>query len=300
MCRAAWIIGPAKGHASSVSALKHDVTFSGELARISGATTIRVNSLHGQGIDQLAAGLVVEAVAPDGTIEAVRVEGASSFAIAVQWHPEWEVTHFLDRKRLFEAFGQACDRIGAWSKNRGLTVASPGDKLSHSALESPSVWQKSFLYSVLPKGGALMDIQTIDNQYRQLQTQSQQTVQELRALAMKLQGAAQAGNQDAREWFLDLKSIALAIQSEQNQVANLLQALHNFMENQNRMSAAGPPGAISSRCSSRCPIRSRIMAVTRSSKRAAILGEFMNSGFGRAITMGAGFGIGDDLINSIF
>ena len=89
--------------------LKHDVTLSGELARISGAETIRVNSLHGQGIDQLASGLVVEAMASDGTIEAVRVEGASSFAIAVQWHPEWEVTHFLDRKRLFEAFGRACD-----------------------------------------------------------------------------------------------------------------------------------------------------------------------------------------------
>ena len=79
-----------------------------------------------------------------------------------------------------------------------------------------------------------MDIQTIDNQYRQLQTQSQNTVQELRDLAMKLQGSAQAGNQDAREWFLDLKSIALAIQAEQNQVANLLQALHNFMESQNQ------------------------------------------------------------------
>jgi hypothetical protein len=26
----------------------------------------------------------------------------------------------------------------------------------------------------------------------------------------------------------------------------------------------------------------------------------LNSGFGRAITLGAGFGIGDDLINKIF
>ncbi|MDE8342464.1 MAG: gamma-glutamyl-gamma-aminobutyrate hydrolase family protein, partial [Acidocella sp.] len=56
----------------------------------------------------LAPGLAVEALAPDGTIEAVRVEGAKSFAMAVQWHPEWEVTHFEDRKRLFEAFGAAC------------------------------------------------------------------------------------------------------------------------------------------------------------------------------------------------
>ncbi len=89
--------------------LKHPVRLSGELARISGAAEIEVNSLHGQGLDQLAPGLVVEAVAPDGTIEAVRVEGAKSFALAVQWHPEWEVMHFPDRRRLFEAFGTACD-----------------------------------------------------------------------------------------------------------------------------------------------------------------------------------------------
>ncbi len=89
-------------------AVKHEVSLTGELARISGTQTIQVNSLHGQAIDQLASGLVVEATAPDGTIEAVRVEGAKNFALAVQWHPEWEVTHFPDRKRLFNAFGEAC------------------------------------------------------------------------------------------------------------------------------------------------------------------------------------------------
>jgi putative glutamine amidotransferase len=89
-------------------ALKHEVTLSGELARITGANKIQVNSLHGQAIDQLAPGLAVEAFAPDGTIEAVRVEAAKNFALAVQWHPEWEVAHFPDRKRLFNAFGEAC------------------------------------------------------------------------------------------------------------------------------------------------------------------------------------------------
>jgi putative glutamine amidotransferase len=88
--------------------IKHNVALTGELARITGAAEIAVNSLHGQGIDQLAEGLAVEATAPDGTIEAVRVTGAKNFAIAVQWHPEWEVTHFEDRKRLFTAFGEAC------------------------------------------------------------------------------------------------------------------------------------------------------------------------------------------------
>lgn len=94
-------------------AIKHEVTLTGELARIIGAGTIAVNSLHGQAIDQLAEGLVVEGVAPDGTIEAVRVKDAPGFNIAVQWHPEWEVTHYEDRKRLFNAFGDACQAYRA-------------------------------------------------------------------------------------------------------------------------------------------------------------------------------------------
>ena len=149
-----------------------------------------------------------------------------------------------------------------------------------------------------------MDTQIIDNQYRQLQTQSQQTVQELRALAMKLQGAAQAGNQDAREWFLDLKSIALAIQSEQNQVANLLQALHGFVENQNQMQQQGPWG-------NQQPMQQPMPYPPQNyggypqqqypqQQGGGIFGEFMNSGFGRAVATGAGFALGDDLINSIF
>ncbi len=101
--------------------VQHEVTLSGELARISGVGTIQVNSLHGQAIDQLASGLAVEAVAPDGTIEAVRVEGAKTFAIAVQWHPEWEVTHFPDRLRLFNAFGDAC---AAYAAARGARKAA--------------------------------------------------------------------------------------------------------------------------------------------------------------------------------
>jgi putative glutamine amidotransferase len=97
-----------EGTREQLFAIKHNVSLSGRMAEICGAGEIAVNSLHGQGIDQLAPGLAVEALAPDGTIVAVRVEGAKSFAMAVQWHPEWEVTHFEDRKRLFEAFGAAC------------------------------------------------------------------------------------------------------------------------------------------------------------------------------------------------
>jgi putative glutamine amidotransferase len=75
---------------------------------LDGAEAIMVNSLHGQAIDRLAAGLVVEATAPDGTIEAVRVADAPAFALAVQWHPEWRVLDNPVSRRLFAAFGTAC------------------------------------------------------------------------------------------------------------------------------------------------------------------------------------------------
>jgi putative glutamine amidotransferase len=83
------------------------LTPGGELAGLSGALEIEVNSLHAQGIDRIGEGLVVEAVAPDGTIEAARVEGAAAFAIGVQWHPEWRVLEKPDYAALFAAFGEA-------------------------------------------------------------------------------------------------------------------------------------------------------------------------------------------------
>jgi putative glutamine amidotransferase len=73
-----------------------------------GATEITVNSLHGQGVRELGAGLAVEARAPDGVIEAFRVLRATSFALAVQWHPEWRVLENDFSRALFAEFGLAC------------------------------------------------------------------------------------------------------------------------------------------------------------------------------------------------
>jgi putative glutamine amidotransferase len=70
--------------------------------------TFQVNSIHAQGIDRLAPGLRVEGVAPDGLIEAISVEGASTFALGVQWHPEWEVRSNPQYLAIFQAFGEAC------------------------------------------------------------------------------------------------------------------------------------------------------------------------------------------------
>jgi putative glutamine amidotransferase len=79
----------------------------GLLARLLGCERIRINSLHGQGIDRLGEGLVVEAVAEDGTIEAVRVAAARRFAVAVQWHPEFQPLANRTSTLLFRAFAEA-------------------------------------------------------------------------------------------------------------------------------------------------------------------------------------------------
>ncbi|MCG6932251.1 MAG: gamma-glutamyl-gamma-aminobutyrate hydrolase family protein [Gallionella sp.] len=90
----------------------------GKLAAITGSSEIMVNSLHGQGIDRLGAGLVAEAYAPDGLIEAISISGAKSFALAVQWHPEWNVLNVPAYLAIFRAFGEAC-RLRAAQRNDG-------------------------------------------------------------------------------------------------------------------------------------------------------------------------------------
>ena len=80
----------------------------GLLAEITGRSEFMVNSLHGQGIARLGSGLVAEAYAPDGLIEAISISGAKAFALAVQWHPEWDVLNNPPYLSIFRAFGAAC------------------------------------------------------------------------------------------------------------------------------------------------------------------------------------------------
>jgi putative glutamine amidotransferase len=87
----------------------HPVEFTpgGLLNTFSGLSAAHVNSLHGQGIDQLAPSLAEEAIAPDGLIEAFRLDRTDNFLLGVQWHPEW---HFRDDPLsvvIFRAFGTA-------------------------------------------------------------------------------------------------------------------------------------------------------------------------------------------------
>lgn len=80
----------------------------GLLAALLNSSEIDVNSVHGQGIDQLAPGLRIEALAPDGLIEAVSLPSAAAFTCAVQWHPEWFAQTTPSCRALLAAFGAAC------------------------------------------------------------------------------------------------------------------------------------------------------------------------------------------------
>jgi putative glutamine amidotransferase len=87
----------------------HEVvlTSGGLLRELARSDRLTVNSLHSQGVNALGKGLTIEAKAPDGVVEAFRVSEAPSFAVAVQWHPEWEFAKNEFSRALFAAFGNA-------------------------------------------------------------------------------------------------------------------------------------------------------------------------------------------------
>lgn len=92
-----------------VFADRHEVrlTPGGVFARLFGRDTIKVNSLHGQGVLELGSRVISEGVAEDGTIEAIRIDGAAGFALGVQWHAEYDPATNPVNRALFEAFGKA-------------------------------------------------------------------------------------------------------------------------------------------------------------------------------------------------
>ncbi len=132
-----------------------------------------------------------------------------------------------------------------------------------------------------------MDVETIDREYSQLEQEAGETGQAIQALAQKMQAALQAGDANAKEWLLDLKGITLQVQQEQLQMQSVLQALHGFAVNTMQAPAAQPASG-----------QSAVSAPGPGG--SGPLQNFLGGGFGRAIEMGAGFGIGNSLINSIF
>lgn len=92
-----------------VFADRHEVrlTPGGVFAGLLGCESIRVNSLHGQGILDPGQRVVVEGIAEDGTIEAIRIAEAPTFALGVQWHAEYDPQSNPINRALFRAFGDA-------------------------------------------------------------------------------------------------------------------------------------------------------------------------------------------------
>ncbi len=91
-----------------VFAYGHEVSLApgGVLARAYGHDKLKVNSVHYQAIGRLGEGLTIEAVAPDGLVEAVSARPNGAPVVAVQWHPEWRVDSNPDSQTFFALMGR--------------------------------------------------------------------------------------------------------------------------------------------------------------------------------------------------
>ncbi|WP_157015697.1 gamma-glutamyl-gamma-aminobutyrate hydrolase family protein [Mesorhizobium xinjiangense] len=105
-------------------AIRHNVSVKPGscLASVLGAGDVAVNSVHRQAAGRLGPRLDVEAVAEDGTVEAVSVRGARGFAVGVQWHPEYWFRSDEPSARIFRAFGDAV-RAHAAARSASRTAA---------------------------------------------------------------------------------------------------------------------------------------------------------------------------------
>ncbi|UMA66620.1 gamma-glutamyl-gamma-aminobutyrate hydrolase family protein [Roseivivax marinus] len=115
---------PPDGTIEEKFALRHAVNFTegGQFHRLMGSRQVMTNTLHGQGIKAAGKRIVIDGTADDGTPEAIYVDGAPGYALAVQWHPEYRAAEDPVSRPLFAAFG---DAARAWSRGH---VATPDRK----------------------------------------------------------------------------------------------------------------------------------------------------------------------------
>ncbi len=106
---------PPEGSLDEKFAHRHSIEFAeGSIfAKLFGSCSVIVNSLHGQGIKVAGDRVSIEGLAPDGTPEAIAIEDAPGFALAVQWHPEYRAQTDPVSRALFGAFG---DALRAWQR----------------------------------------------------------------------------------------------------------------------------------------------------------------------------------------
>lgn len=116
---------PPDGTIEEKFALRHAVRFSegGVFHRVMGAAEVMTNTLHGQGIKVPGERIVIDGVAPDGTPEALYVDGAPGFTLSVQWHPEYQAAMDPVSRPLFAAFGEAVHAWDAGEMRPALKIA---------------------------------------------------------------------------------------------------------------------------------------------------------------------------------
>ena len=144
-----------------------------------------------------------------------------------------------------------------------------------------------------------MDTDTVDRQFSALQQQAQQTASLIAALAGKLSMAAAAGDPNAREWGLDLKEIALAIRDEQGSTTQLLQSIHALVDSHVTAAPQSPAPPYHQPPAEYSQPQYQ-PSYSPPAQGGGTLQRFLGGRFGQAIVTGAGIGIGDDIVNSIF
>ncbi|MGX0877556.1 putative glutamine amidotransferase [Roseovarius sp. MBR-154] len=112
---------PPEGTMDEQFALRHKVRFQsgGVFHRLMGAEEVMTNTLHGQGVVKPGHGVVIDGWAHDGTPEALYLDAARGFTLAVQWHPEYNAANDPVSRPLFTAFG---DAVRAWAAGQVTPV----------------------------------------------------------------------------------------------------------------------------------------------------------------------------------
>ena len=101
---------PNAGFARDYLAHDVDLAAGSRLRDLLGGASLPVNSMHHQAIKDVAPGLAVSAVAPDGVVEAVELDRGDQFLLGVQWHPERIAEKQPEQFRLFERFVGAAEQ----------------------------------------------------------------------------------------------------------------------------------------------------------------------------------------------
>ena len=132
-----------------------------------------------------------------------------------------------------------------------------------------------------------MNEATVDREYEQLEKRAENTASLLKKLSDKMSARAAAGDPNAREWSLDLREVAIAVRDEEQQTRTVISAIQDLVDEELRQAP-----------------QQQSMRYQQGPYQGYGYGggfnRFLGGGFGSALAMGAGFGLGEEIIEDIF